>query len=332
MASAPDPVIPAVPVVSISVTAYQHAAFLAECLDSILAQRTSFPYEILLGEDGSTDGTREIAIRYAEAHPDKIRLFLRDRSQVIMIDGRATGRGNFLNNFQHARGRYLCHLDGDDFWNDPERLRIMVERMEAESDLSMAFHNAWNLLPNGRQVDYVRQWTGTGPLRVRYSGDDLITQNWIPTGGLIWRIGGERDVPEVWRTTIAGDWVINLFFAQRGPIGCIDKHMSVRRVHGGGLISGMDPVRKMELNLRMLGIVDRFTHAKHSQPIAKRRVEILTEALRACVLNGRTADARGIWKQLSGSPSYSATLRERMRWMVLVRWPRLARLIHRARS
>ena len=81
------------PMVSISVTAYQHAPYLAECLDSILMQECPFRYEVLLGEDDSSDGTRAIAQRYAGAHPDRIRLFLHRRDQMIRIDGRPTEIG-----------------------------------------------------------------------------------------------------------------------------------------------------------------------------------------------------------------------------------------------
>ncbi len=68
------------PAVSVLVVTYQHAPFIAECLDGILAQQTDFPFEVIIGEDGSDDGTREICIAYADAHPDRIRLFLRDRA------------------------------------------------------------------------------------------------------------------------------------------------------------------------------------------------------------------------------------------------------------
>ena len=67
-----------VPLVSVCVATFQHFKFIEKCLQSILQQKTSFDYEILIGEDVSTDGTRELCIHYAEKHPDLIRLFLRD--------------------------------------------------------------------------------------------------------------------------------------------------------------------------------------------------------------------------------------------------------------
>ena len=68
------------PAVSVLVITYQHATFLRDCLDGILAEQTDFPFEVVIGEDGSVDGTQDICVEYADAHPDVVRLFLRDRA------------------------------------------------------------------------------------------------------------------------------------------------------------------------------------------------------------------------------------------------------------
>src|SRR5258705_2008369 len=102
------------PLVSVCVTTYQHAVFIAECLDGILAQETPFPIEILVGEDLSSDGTRDLCIAYADKNPGRIRLFLNDRSGIISIDGRPTGRANILNLLGQARGEFIAICEGDD--------------------------------------------------------------------------------------------------------------------------------------------------------------------------------------------------------------------------
>ena len=73
------------PLVSVCVQTYQHADYIEDCLEGILKQKTDFPIEILLGEDASSDGTREICIEYANKYPDKIRLFLHNRENNISI-------------------------------------------------------------------------------------------------------------------------------------------------------------------------------------------------------------------------------------------------------
>src|SRR5690606_9572949 len=92
--------------VSVLVQTYNHAPYIRQCLDGILMQETDFDFEILLGEDASTDGTREICIEYAQEHPDKIRLFLHSRENNISINGRPSGRFNFCNNLFEANGEY----------------------------------------------------------------------------------------------------------------------------------------------------------------------------------------------------------------------------------
>ena len=122
--------VPEKPLVSVCVQTYQHADFIKQCLDSILMQQTNFDFEILLGEDESTDGTKEICIEYAEKHPDKIRLFLHKRENVIHIGGHPTGRFNMLYNLNEARGKYIALCEGDDYWTDPLKLQKQVDFLE----------------------------------------------------------------------------------------------------------------------------------------------------------------------------------------------------------
>ena len=84
------------PLVSVCLQTYQHEVFIEECIESVLAQETNFEYEIIIGEDASKDRTREICKEYAQKYPDKIRLLLHEADNKISIDGRVTGRFNFL--------------------------------------------------------------------------------------------------------------------------------------------------------------------------------------------------------------------------------------------
>ncbi len=124
------------PLVSVNVATYQHAAFIARCLDGILMQETAFPFEIIVGEDESTDGTREICIAYAEKHPDKIRLFLRDRKESQFFDSRGALLARFNGRWIRMadRGKYIAICEGDDYWTDPEKLQRQVDFLESHPD------------------------------------------------------------------------------------------------------------------------------------------------------------------------------------------------------
>ena len=132
-----------VPLVSVCVATFQHFKFIEKCLQSILQQKTSFDYEILIGEDVSTDGTRELCIRYAEKHPDLIRLFLRDSQEKKSRKGKWIGKFNHLGLYGAARGKYVCFCDGDDHWVNENKLQLQVNALEAYPEASICITNTW---------------------------------------------------------------------------------------------------------------------------------------------------------------------------------------------
>ncbi|VGO21292.1 glycosyltransferase [Pontiella sulfatireligans] len=128
-------------VVSVCLITYNHAPYIRECLDSLLFQETNFPYEICVGEDESTDGTREICIKYAEKYPDRINLILRSQSE----DGRdaylSQGVYNYIETTKACSGKYLALCDGDDAWIDPLKLQKQFDVMEANPSVSLVHSN-----------------------------------------------------------------------------------------------------------------------------------------------------------------------------------------------
>ncbi|MEP1305334.1 MAG: glycosyltransferase [Balneola sp.] len=131
------------PLVSVCIQTYNHAQYIKECLDGVLMQKTSFPFEILLGEDESSDETREICIKYAEEYPAIVRLFLHTRVNNIRINGTPTGRFNSRYNLYSARGKYLAMCEGDDYWIDPYKLQKQVDFLESYPDYTL-IHSDYN--------------------------------------------------------------------------------------------------------------------------------------------------------------------------------------------
>ena len=130
------------PLVSVSVATYQHFKFIKQCLDGIIAQKTTFPFEIIIGEDESIDGTRGICTEYAERYPDKIRLFLRSRktSQYFDKEGTFICRFNGVWNRMSAQGKYIALCEGDDYWTDPFKLLKQVDFLEKHPECALCFH------------------------------------------------------------------------------------------------------------------------------------------------------------------------------------------------
>lgn len=112
--------------VSVLLLTYNQKDTVARALESVLGQQCDFPYEIILGDDGSTDGTREICEQYAELFPDTIRLMPKTKNKGIV--------DNYFDCFETAVGKYISDCAGDDYWIDPLRLRKQFNYMTANPE------------------------------------------------------------------------------------------------------------------------------------------------------------------------------------------------------
>ncbi|WP_026934172.1 glycosyltransferase family 2 protein [Christiangramia echinicola] len=126
--------------VSVLVQTYNHEFYIKRCLDAILGQKTNFEFEILLGEDTSSDNTRKICKEYAQKFPEKIRLFLHHPSNKIKVLNVNTGNFNAFYNFYHARGKFVAFCEGDDYWTDPKKLQKQVDFLMKNSDFVLCYH------------------------------------------------------------------------------------------------------------------------------------------------------------------------------------------------
>jgi glycosyltransferase involved in cell wall biosynthesis len=228
----------AAPMVSVVVPTYQHASFIGDCISGILMQQTAFPVEILIGEDESTDGTREICQRLAAEHPDRIRLFLRSRKDVLHIMGRATGRANLLHLLGEAKGRYIALCEGDDHWTDPRKLQKQVDFLEANPDHVLCFHQAM-VLENGILVEDRITEPRYAKVKDRPIGilDLLRIGNFIHTPTVLFRncIG---PFPEELLYSPIGDFFLYVILLQQGSAHRIEEKMAVYR-KGTGIFSSL---------------------------------------------------------------------------------------------
>jgi glycosyltransferase involved in cell wall biosynthesis len=118
---------------SACIITYNQEQYIAQCLESALAQVVSFDFEIVIGEDKSTDGTLEICRKYAMQYPDKIRLIERETNLGMF--------GNWTNTFESCTGKYIAICEGDDYWTDPLKLQKQVDFLEANSEFGLYHTN-----------------------------------------------------------------------------------------------------------------------------------------------------------------------------------------------
>lgn len=130
-----------VPKVSVWVITYNQEKYISECLDSILMQEVDFDYEIVIGEDGSSDNTGEICKKYAEKYPDKIRLFSRNREKSAIYDrnGKFKRSINSFLTFNACRADYVALCEGDDYWTCKDKLKLQYNIVKDDTTVSMVY-------------------------------------------------------------------------------------------------------------------------------------------------------------------------------------------------
>ena len=216
------------PLVSITVATYQHVKYIKQFLDGLLMQKTNLLYEVIIGEDGSVDGTQEICKEYAEKYPDKIRLYIRDRrlSQFVAENGKVT-RFNGIWNRMSARGKYIAWCEGDDYWTDPLKLQKQVDFLEGHPEYGLCYTKVRYYHQATKR--FIKTWGGPYTCF-----DDLFKQNTIPTLTVLLR----RNLYNQYITEIQpeqqhwkmGDYPMWLWFAHESSIKLIPDVTGVYRV------------------------------------------------------------------------------------------------------
>lgn len=122
------------PKVSVCITTYNHAAYIKNTLESVLMQQTTFEYEILIGDDCSTDNTRAILLEYKKSYPSKIKLHFQSKNVGV-------NRQDY-DLIHLAKGEYIAWLDGDDYWITPDKLEKQASILDNHNEFSCV-HTAW---------------------------------------------------------------------------------------------------------------------------------------------------------------------------------------------
>lgn len=225
-ATAPDK-----PLVSICCFTFNHKNYISRCLDSLLGQVTRFPFEILIHDDASMDGTQEIVKKYQARYPEKI---------VTIIQPENTyGLGYNPVSFTAplVRGDYVAFCEGDDYWTDSQKLAKQIACLEADGTLSASAHSSAVQLG-----DIVTTQSGFWKFR-EFDGivrlqDILGQQTPFHTSSFVCRTETLTDAcryHEKWKGTISGDWVLYMHAALRGGIRVFPDYMSTYRLHEGGI-------------------------------------------------------------------------------------------------
>jgi len=119
------------PLVSVKMITYNHAPYIGQAIEGVVGQKTTFPFELVIGEDCSTDGTREIVFEYQKKFPDIIR--------VITSEKNVGGKQNSRRVTKACEGKYIAWCEGDDFWHNPYKLKKQVDYLETHPECGLVY-------------------------------------------------------------------------------------------------------------------------------------------------------------------------------------------------
>ena len=246
------------PLVSVVLITYNHAAFIRQALDSIMMQKGPFEMEVVVGNDCSTDGTTAVIEEYEMKYPEILRVLPMERNLGMHL--------NVDRSLAAGRGRYVAIIEGDDYWSDTQKLARQVAFLEENPDFSFCFHNALVMYEDGSgRTNHPM----TQLAKSEYTLDD-ITQGWhIATASVMYRNGLLPRMPTWVYEGTASDLVIFTFLAEKGRVGYLSQTMSVYRINNGVTRAGQQE-RHMLGILRMHENLDRYLKFRyHRNFIAK---------------------------------------------------------------
>ncbi|MEG0760409.1 MAG: glycosyltransferase, partial [Chryseobacterium sp.] len=184
--------------------------------------KCNFNFDIVVGEDCSSDNSREILINYQKNHPGKFKLLLH-KTNI----GANKNQEQVLDN---CTGRYIAICEGDDYWTDPHKLQKQVDFLENNPDYSICFHNVEEVDSNGKVLDI--RHVISDSVEKTYTIEDLAEGNFIHTASVLFR-RNFNELPSWFFTSPAGDYPLHIMNASYGLIKYFPEKMAAYRIGQG---------------------------------------------------------------------------------------------------
>ena len=212
--------------VSVLTITYNHEKYIAQAIESVLMQEVNFDYELVIGEDCSTDKTREIVVDYQKKYPNKIRLLLNEKNLGM--------NRNFAQTYHACRGQYMALLEGDDYWVSPYKLQRQVDFLDNHQDFAICFHNMQIIYEDGSKEPKLYNVNQKEISTI----EDLFRDDFIHTASCLFRNKLIGEFPGWFYNLPFGSWPLHISNAKHGKIMYLNEVMGVYRIHRGGVWSG----------------------------------------------------------------------------------------------
>ncbi|MBC5710570.1 glycosyltransferase [Hungatella sp. L12] len=269
--------------VSVVCIAYNQEKYIAKMLESLLAQKTTFNYEILIHDDASKDKTQDIIRKYQKKYPETIKPILQTENQFSKGNN-----PNIMFNYPRVIGKYVAFCEGDDYWSDSNKLQLQYEALQKHTDCAICVHNTQCVSNTGERIN-----RSFPPVNIKggvitaqeYIKMELCSIGWLfQTSSYFIRTEViKKYVQEYNNVYPVGDLPLVLFSLHKGNCYYIPKSMSCYRTNSGGVMTNLqDVTRKISHLKKMIAgheNFDKFTdyqyHADFQYAIQNYTFEIL---------------------------------------------------------
>lgn len=278
------------PLVSVGIITYNHEAYIAKAIESVLMQKTDFDVQLIIGEDQSKDGTLAICESFKKKFSDKIQLITSATNVGVME--------NAIRVFDKCDGKYLAILEGDDYWLKEDKLQKQVDFLEAHPDFSLCFHSVEVHYDNGNKVISSPKSFSE---KTEFTIEDLAKGNFLQTVSVLYKNDFKNAIPTWFRQSPVGDYVLYMMHARNGKIKYLDETLAVYREHAGGIWSTL---KRKEMLEKFITVLELLLKEKFSETV----IRLLQEQKRNKINELLIANSYEDWDQfLKQLEYYSST-------------------------
>lgn len=240
------------PLLSVCIITYNHGRFIRKCLEGILMQKTTFPYEVIIGEDCSTDNTRQIVAEFEAKYP-----------AIVKPIYHAKNVGAACNNFKHCfskiKSKYVAICDGDDYWTDVFKLQKQVEFLEHNLHCVLCFHRA-NTVNDADEVIQLQE--PVNQIR-HYTWKDIFHIS-MPTLSVVFR-NCIKVIPKELLQAKNSDAFLFGMLSRYGGAADLGFNGAHYRIHAGGSYSGKSPMERYKQTIDTRHLMQRCSYFNRQQ-------------------------------------------------------------------
>ena len=266
------------PKLSVIVPTYNHGKFIVQTLEGILSQETNFDFEVIIGDDASTDDNSMIISKYAQKYPKIVRAFLHPENLGPLKPKELGGKNNVGFLFSQAESEYIALCEGDDFWTDPHKLQKQVDFLVKNAHYSLCHHQMEIHYEDGSPSHLFNHENQADTSTITNLLED---KSWfIGTASTVFRNVFKHGMPDWWWKTASGDLGIFIEVAKHGNIKYLPETMGVYRKHSGGMTNIHTPKNRffIQNRMEMFQNLDEYLDTRYSatinQTVLKYRNEV----------------------------------------------------------